>query len=276
MRRPNGHRQPESVHDGDFADLLPPLSHFIAGKFVAGTGEAVPDIYPASGEMIAEIRWATESKSTPPWTAAQAGFEIWRRTPPRERARVLARTAAILRAEQRRTRPPRNPRYRQGDPGNACDRRGLGRRLPRILCRAGGDHDRRAYRLFRRRRRLGLYRARATRGVRRHRRVELSAADRRMEIGAGARLRQCFHPQARGADAAVGIAPARKPIARPACPTESSTSSRATAPLARNLSPIPASPRYRSPARRALAQKSLPAPPTPSSASPSNSAASRR
>jgi len=81
----------------EFAHLLPPLSHFIDGNFVVGTGETVPDSYPATGEAIAEIRWATDAEIDAAVAAAKVGFEVWRKTPPRERARVLARTAAILR-----------------------------------------------------------------------------------------------------------------------------------------------------------------------------------
>jgi len=82
-----------TIHD----HLLPELSHFINGQFVAGKGEAHENVYPASGEVIAEIRWASESEIEQTIAAAKKGFEIWRKTPPAERARVLYRTAQILR-----------------------------------------------------------------------------------------------------------------------------------------------------------------------------------
>ena len=82
---------------GAFDHLLPQRSHFINGRFVEGKGEAVPDIYPATGEAFCDIRWATDSEIEEAIAAAKAGFEVWRRTPPAERARVLFRTAQILR-----------------------------------------------------------------------------------------------------------------------------------------------------------------------------------
>ncbi|MGB7286824.1 MAG: betaine-aldehyde dehydrogenase [Salaquimonas sp.] len=80
-----------------FDHLLPALSHFIDGKFVAGKGEAVPNIYPANGEAFVDIRWATDSEIDQAVAAAKRGLAIWRNTPPAERARVLYRTAQILR-----------------------------------------------------------------------------------------------------------------------------------------------------------------------------------
>ena len=67
-------------------NLLPALSHFINGQFVAGKGEAVPDVYPANNEAFADIRWATDSEIEETVAAAKAGFEIWRKTPPAQRA----------------------------------------------------------------------------------------------------------------------------------------------------------------------------------------------
>lgn len=72
-------------------------SHFINGRFVEGKGEVVPDLYPATNEAFTDIRWATDSEIEEAVAAAKAGFEIWRKTPPAERARVLFRTAQILR-----------------------------------------------------------------------------------------------------------------------------------------------------------------------------------
>ena len=80
-----------------YADLLPQTSHFIGGEFVPGKGEASPNLYPATGETLCEIRWATESEIEQAIAAARKGFEIWRKTRPAERARILYRTAQILR-----------------------------------------------------------------------------------------------------------------------------------------------------------------------------------
>lgn len=82
----------------DFNHLLPQTSHFIDGKFVKGAGQKMPDIYPANGEAFADIAWATESEIEETIAAAKRGFEIWRKTPPAQRARVLYRAAQILRS----------------------------------------------------------------------------------------------------------------------------------------------------------------------------------
>ncbi len=84
-----------SAHD----DLLPPTGHFIGGAFVAGTGATGADIHPATGETFAEIRYASANDIDAAIAAAKKGFEVWRRTRPAERARILFRTAQILRAQ---------------------------------------------------------------------------------------------------------------------------------------------------------------------------------
>ena len=81
-----------------FDHLLPNVSHFIDGKFVTGKGQKVPDIYPANGEAFVDIAWATDSEIEETIAAAKRGFEIWRKTPPAQRARVLYRAAQILRS----------------------------------------------------------------------------------------------------------------------------------------------------------------------------------
>jgi betaine-aldehyde dehydrogenase len=81
----------------EFSDLVPEASHFIGGRFVAGAGPAVPDIYPATGEVFTEVRWATDGEIEEAVGAARSGFEVWRRTPPAQRARILNRAAQILR-----------------------------------------------------------------------------------------------------------------------------------------------------------------------------------
>ena len=79
----------------------PSGSHYIHGAFVAGTGEAHPSLYPATGEPIAEVTWAAPAELEAAIASARDGFEVWRRTPPAERAQVLRRTADILRRDNR-------------------------------------------------------------------------------------------------------------------------------------------------------------------------------
>lgn len=76
-------------------------SHYIDGAYLSGAGERIADIYPATGEVIAEIAYATDGEIDQAIVAAKKGFEIWRKTPPAERARVLRRTADILRRDNR-------------------------------------------------------------------------------------------------------------------------------------------------------------------------------
>ena len=76
----------------------PKGSHYIDGRFIVGAGPVVPDIFPATGETIAEIRHATPDEVASAVEAAKKGFAVWSRTPGAERARVLRRAADLIRA----------------------------------------------------------------------------------------------------------------------------------------------------------------------------------
>lgn len=80
-----------------FDHLLPPMANWIDGKFVEGKAEGIPSIYPATGKTFAQMNWADDSQIEQAVEAAKKGFEIWRKTAPAERARILFRTAQILR-----------------------------------------------------------------------------------------------------------------------------------------------------------------------------------
>lgn len=77
----------------------PEGSHYINGAFVRGDGERHVTIYPATGDGIAELAWATDAEVEQTIESARQGFKIWRLTPPVERARVLRRAADILRRD---------------------------------------------------------------------------------------------------------------------------------------------------------------------------------
>ena len=79
--------------------LLPEASHFIDGQFIQGEGEEVPDLYPATNETLRGVRWATDYEIEQAMETAAIGFNKWRRTPPRERARIMHRAAQILRRD---------------------------------------------------------------------------------------------------------------------------------------------------------------------------------
>jgi betaine-aldehyde dehydrogenase len=77
--------------------LLPQGTQFVDGRFGNGSGETIPDIFPATGEAFLDIPFAADADIEAAVAAAARGHETWRRTPPRERARVLARAADLLR-----------------------------------------------------------------------------------------------------------------------------------------------------------------------------------
>ncbi|PLX37756.1 MAG: betaine-aldehyde dehydrogenase [Hyphomicrobiales bacterium] len=77
--------------------VQPKGSHYIGGSFVTGAGDAHADRYPATGEVIAEIRYATPAEVESAVEAAKKGAKVWAKTPGSERARVLHRAAEIMR-----------------------------------------------------------------------------------------------------------------------------------------------------------------------------------
>ncbi|NNG05089.1 MAG: betaine-aldehyde dehydrogenase [Inquilinus sp.] len=79
----------------------PEGSHYVDGAYLAGAGERHPDPYPATAETIAEIAWATPDEVDAAVASARRGFEVWRKTAPAERGRVLRRAADILRRDNR-------------------------------------------------------------------------------------------------------------------------------------------------------------------------------
>lgn len=78
--------------------VYPPLALFIAGEWLdAGGRETLPVHDPATGEVLARLPIAGPDDIDRALDAAQAGFQIWRRTSAYDRARVLHKAAALLR-----------------------------------------------------------------------------------------------------------------------------------------------------------------------------------
>lgn len=76
----------------------PALALVIAGRRVSGDGRASePVLNPATGATLADLPHATEADLDEALAAAQAGFSTWRRVSAVERARVLKRTADLMR-----------------------------------------------------------------------------------------------------------------------------------------------------------------------------------
>ncbi len=77
----------------------PEASHWIDGEPREDAGGAPMEVvHPATGEVIAEIRAATEPLIAEAVASAERGFAVWSATAPAERGRVLRRAAEIIRA----------------------------------------------------------------------------------------------------------------------------------------------------------------------------------
>lgn len=68
----------------------------IGGELVAGEGEALPVLDPASGKVIASVGEASEAQITAAVRAAREAFESWSRRPPAERASYLLAIADAI------------------------------------------------------------------------------------------------------------------------------------------------------------------------------------
>ena len=80
----------------------PDASHFIDGAYVEDAGgDAIPVIYPATGETIATVHAATPDLIERALASAARAQAAWERADPTERGRVLQRAAAIIRERNR-------------------------------------------------------------------------------------------------------------------------------------------------------------------------------
>ncbi|UWQ21294.1 betaine-aldehyde dehydrogenase [Jannaschia sp. W003] len=80
----------------------PAASHFVDGAYVEDTaGEAIPVIYPATGETVATVHAATPAIVERALAAAARAQAEWAATDPTARGRVLRRAADIMRTRNR-------------------------------------------------------------------------------------------------------------------------------------------------------------------------------
>lgn len=85
--------------NGGGMNNYPDLKLFIGGEWRA-TPETLPVVNPATEDLLGRLAHARISDLEDALSAAEAGLDIWRKTPPRDRADIILRAAAILRANQ--------------------------------------------------------------------------------------------------------------------------------------------------------------------------------
>ena len=79
--------------------MYPELNLFIDGKWRSAESH-IPVINPATEEEIGRLPCVSETDLDAALEAAIKGFDLWRRTSPRERADTILRAAALMRARQ--------------------------------------------------------------------------------------------------------------------------------------------------------------------------------
>ena len=79
--------------------MYPDLNLFIAGEW-RKAGSDIPVVNPATEEELGRLPCASEAELDAALEAAVKGFELWRRTSPRERSDIILRAAALMRARQ--------------------------------------------------------------------------------------------------------------------------------------------------------------------------------
>ena len=83
-------------------DVQPKASHFVNGAPMEdAAGEAIPLIYPATGERLGQVHAATEAVVEAALASAKAAQTGWAAMTGTERGRVLTRAAQIIRERNR-------------------------------------------------------------------------------------------------------------------------------------------------------------------------------
>lgn len=72
------------------------VGHFINGKEVAGTGDALDVFDPASGSISKRVAIAQQEELEQVISAAREAFSAWRQTPPQKRAQILFRFRQLV------------------------------------------------------------------------------------------------------------------------------------------------------------------------------------
>jgi acyl-CoA reductase-like NAD-dependent aldehyde dehydrogenase len=78
--------------------MYPTLSLYINGEFISGGGRREQDVLnPATNQPIGKLPHASRDDLDAALAAAQKGFELWRKSSPMERSKVLRRVAELAR-----------------------------------------------------------------------------------------------------------------------------------------------------------------------------------
>jgi len=87
----------------DVTDLLLPDGHFIDGTYQAArSGRTMQSEDPGRGETFADFARGDADDIADAVSSSRKAFAVWRRTPPAERGRILARTAELIRRNSER------------------------------------------------------------------------------------------------------------------------------------------------------------------------------
>ena len=78
----------------------------INGKLIAGGGKVENVLDPATGKALAKVTEASREQVNAAVAAADAAFEGWARTPPKDRAALLRYLQSVLRFASLRTATP--------------------------------------------------------------------------------------------------------------------------------------------------------------------------
>jgi 1-pyrroline dehydrogenase len=99
MSQTHTHSEHRLQPDGDASGAIGEVLHFVAGGPWAGAGTySSPVLNPATGQVIATVRYGGAADVEHAVASARGAFTTWGRTTPKERADVLLDCAAVVQA----------------------------------------------------------------------------------------------------------------------------------------------------------------------------------
>lgn len=125
------------------AGTMFPTDLLIDQQLVRGEGAEEAILNPATGEVLCQVREASQEQVNRAVSAASRAYESWSQTTPAERAGLLLKLADAV--EQNAEQFARLESLNCGKPyARAGGRDARHCRLLPLLCRRGAQHDRRA------------------------------------------------------------------------------------------------------------------------------------